>query len=200
MSEEPDTAQHGRLFLMIGPPGAGKQALIDTALHSAQHLQRAPLVVSQPESHPRRILTAISPALFNERKRQGEFLLSWDAEGTRYALPHSTRTRLHAGQHMIAAGDAASLGEARETLPQLVPLYIHARADVLRRRIVASGRFEEHEIDRIINEEQRHRPRDADIRMIDTSGSISAAAADIRAILDWYGVTDRERDSYRQPA
>lgn len=200
MSVCPDSASEGTLFFVIGPPGAGKQALIDAALHTVDHLQRAPIVVAQPKSHPRQIIGAITPEAFGVEKRDGRFLLSWDTDGTRFALPMSIESRLESGQSMIVAGEAASLREAIDRIPQIEPIYVTASQDVLRRRLMQAGRFPEHDIDRILAENLRHKPRSKAIRVIDTSKSITEGAAAMRAILGQSNVTSQVYGRYPRSA
>jgi len=95
MSGEPA----GRLILVVGPSGAGKDSLIEGA--------RAALAGCPEYLFPRRIITresdpgsedhfTLSEAEFAQQQAAGAFFLSWGAHGLHYALPGAVADALAA--------------------------------------------------------------------------------------------------------
>ncbi len=86
------------LILVVGPSGAGKDALIDGARQrltatGAFYLTRR--VVTRPLSAGGEDHESVTAERFREMQAAGAFLLSWNAHGLAYGIP--VRSRLIAG-------------------------------------------------------------------------------------------------------
>src|SRR5664279_1853677 len=94
----------GRLVLVVGPSGAGKDTLIAAA--------KAALADDRRFVFPRRVVTreaiaaleehdSVSAAEFALREAQGAYALSWAAHGLRYGLPARLVDDLAAGRVIV---------------------------------------------------------------------------------------------------
>ena len=132
----------GVLFLVVGPSGAGKDTMIDGA--------RAVLAADPRFVFPRRIVTrpegqwekhdSIDDAAFDSARAQGEYALSWQAHGLRYALPGSIRDALALGKHVVVNASRSVIAEARTCFPDVRVVLVTAPAETLVARIAARGR------------------------------------------------------------
>jgi len=143
MAEAAKQAKTGRLILVVGPSGAGKDSLIEGA--------RAALVGHPRFVFPRRIITrpsdpgsedhaTLSEAEFERQRAAGLFFLHWDAHGLRYALPGSIADDLAAGRTVIANVSRAVIAAAREKHAATTVVVVTAPPEVLARRLAARGR------------------------------------------------------------
>jgi len=133
----------GRLILVVGPSGAGKDSLIEGARTA---------LAGRPEFvFPRRIITrlsdpgsedhaTLSEAEFERQCAAGAFFLSWDAHGLRYALPGSIAEALANGRTVIANVSRAVIAAAREKYPATTVVVVTASPQVLAKRLLARGR------------------------------------------------------------
>jgi len=139
MSGEPA----GRLILVVGPSGAGKDSLIEGA--------RAALAGCPEYLFPRRIITresdpgsedhfTLSEAEFAQQQAAGAFFLSWGAHGLHYALPGAVADALAAGRTVIANVSRAVIEEARRKHPATTAVVVTAPPEVLAERLLARGR------------------------------------------------------------
>ena len=97
-------AAGGRLVLVVGPSGAGKDALINAA--------RRKFASAPAFAFPRRILTrpdagaeghvAVGRRTFAALEAAGAFMFAWEAQGVRYALPAAVHGELTAGRICVA--------------------------------------------------------------------------------------------------
>ncbi|KDM66934.1 phosphonate metabolism protein/1,5-bisphosphokinase (PRPP-forming) PhnN [Acidiphilium sp. JA12-A1] len=131
----------GRLVLVVGPSGAGK----DTVLREARrHLGHAPDIV-----FPRRVITRPpDPAEDHEPVSDDEFqrrafALSWSAHGLSYGIPASIVGDLDAGRIVVVNVSRAIVADARRRFPCFVvavtaaPAILAARLAVRRRETAA---------------------------------------------------------------
>jgi len=143
MAEAAKQAKTGRLILVVGPSGAGKDSLIEGA--------RAALAGHPRFVFPRRIITrpsdpgsedhaTLSEAEFERQRAAGLFFLHWDAHGLRYALPGSIADDLAAGRTVIANVSRAVIAAAREKHAATTVVVVTAPPEVLARRLAARGR------------------------------------------------------------
>lgn len=143
MNEAPEQRKPGRLILVVGPSGAGKDSLIECA--------RAALAGHPRFVFPRRIITrpsdpgsedhaTLSEAEFKRQRTAGAFFLNWDAHGLRYALPGSIADDLAAGRTVIANVSRAVIAAAREKHAATTVVVVTAPPAVLARRLAARGR------------------------------------------------------------
>jgi ribose 1,5-bisphosphokinase len=132
----------GRLVLVVGPSGAGK----DTLLRLAQ-------AAFTPDDHimfPRRIVTREASAAednvfanrdeFQQTLAQGGFALHWEAHGHLYGLPRAIDEAIAAGHTVVANVSRTMVAQARQTYAAVTVVMITAPADILAERLAARAR------------------------------------------------------------
>lgn len=132
----------GRLVLVVGPSGAGK----DTLLRLAQ----AACADDHDIVFPRRIVTrassadedniALSPDEFARAREHGDFAVHWDAHGHSYALPLEINDDIGAGRAVVANVSRTVIAALRGTYANVVVVAITAPPDVLAQRLAARAR------------------------------------------------------------
>lgn len=132
----------GRLVLVVGPSGAGKDTLIDAA--------RSILAPESGFVFPRRVVTRPASASednlvadeagFRAVADHGGFALSWEAHGHLYGIPASIVADLGAGHVVVVNVSRGVIGEARDRWPNVRVVEITAAPEVLARRIAERGR------------------------------------------------------------
>lgn len=172
---------YGTLFLIAGPAGSGKQALVDAVIENRPDIRRAPLIVSAQNSHNGCVVGSVTPDHFLYLMRRDTFALQWDSDGIRYGLTHDATRQLRDGQSLIVYCDIFVIDKARELYPNVRAVYITARMDVLRRRLASMAYGSDAEIDMHLAQSDRLRPRDETIVTVDTSDSIAAGARALMA-------------------
>jgi len=132
----------GRLVLVVGPSGAGKDTLLRLA-HAA--CSDDPGIV-----FPRRIVTraasadednvAVSSDEFRRAREHGEFAVHWEAHGHSYALPCDINDDIRAGRAVVANVSRTVLAALRHAYANVVVVAITAPPDVLAQRLAARAR------------------------------------------------------------
>ncbi len=140
--DAPGAIGPGRLVLVVGPSGAGK----DTLLRLAQ----AACADDQNVVFPRRIVTrassadedniAVSPVDFVRSREHGDFAVHWDAHGHSYALPVEINDDIRAGRAVVANVSRTVIGALRQAYANVVVVAITAPPDVLAQRLAARAR------------------------------------------------------------
>jgi ribose 1,5-bisphosphokinase len=149
MNETPAMAQGragaigpGRLVLVVGPSGAGK----DTLLRLAQ----AACADDRDVVFPRRIVTrassadedniAMSPEDFSRARDHGDFAVHWDAHGHSYALPLAINDDISAGRAVVVNVSRTVISALRQAYANVIVVAITAPPDVLAQRLAARAR------------------------------------------------------------
>lgn len=131
----------GRLVLVVGPSGAGKDTLI------AQARCRCP---TGQVVFPQRIVTRPSTAAehhdsieddaFDEAAARGNFSIWWRAHGLKYGIPVSIESDIRAGRTVVCNVSRAVAGEVRNRFAQVLVVLITASPEVLAARLAQRGR------------------------------------------------------------
>ncbi|QIO36713.1 phosphonate metabolism protein/1,5-bisphosphokinase (PRPP-forming) PhnN [Bradyrhizobium sp. 1(2017)] len=139
----------GRLVLVVGPSGAGKDTLL--------RLARAACVDDHSVVFPRRVVTressadedniAVTPDEFRRARDNGDFAVHWDAHGHSYALSTEIDDDIRAGRTVVVNVSRTVLGALRQTYADVVVVAITAPPDVLATRLAARARHSDGNID-----------------------------------------------------
>ncbi|GIK82944.1 MAG: ribose 1,5-bisphosphate phosphokinase PhnN [Alphaproteobacteria bacterium] len=135
----------GRLFLIVGPSGAGKDTVIagvgaqmapeDGVMFARRTITR-PLHPGGAERH-----IPVTPAAFARLLAAGAFALDWESHGLSYGIGVEVQPWLAAGMTVIANGSRAALPAGRAAFGSaLVATEITARPETLAARLAARGR------------------------------------------------------------
>ena len=132
----------GVLVLIVGPSGAGKDALINAA--------RTALANESDFIFPRRIVTRAASAFeehdsldagqFRKAAAAGHFALCWEAHGLSYGLPIAIDAAMAAGRVVICNVSRAAISQARSRFERVKVISVEANAAVRAQRIAARGR------------------------------------------------------------
>lgn len=132
----------GRLVLVVGPSGAGKDTLIDLA--------RAACVGDDRVVFTRRVVTReasgaedndqVTPEAFRAAAARGDFAVHWEAHGLCYALPRSVTEHIGAGRTVVANISRSVIDELRGLYSDVVVIAVTAPPEVLAARLLARGR------------------------------------------------------------
>lgn len=141
-TEQADAIGPGRLVLVVGPSGAGK----DTLLRLAQ----TACVDDHDIVFPRRVVTrassadedniAVSPDEFARARDHGDFAVHWDAHGHSYALRLEINDDIRAGRAVVVNVSRTVIAALRQNYANVVVVAITAPPDVLAQRLAARAR------------------------------------------------------------
>ena len=136
------TIGRGRMILVIGPSGAGKDTLIGLA--------RVACADDGNIVFPRRVVTReasrfedneqVSLEAFRQARGKGEFAVHWEAHGHCYALPGAIDDDIRAGRTVVANVSRTVVDTMRRAYADVVVVSITAPPEVLAERLAARAR------------------------------------------------------------
>ena len=132
----------GRLVLVVGPSGAGKDTLLNGA--------RAACAYDPAVVFPRRVVTrpksdaedhdSIDDASFKQAVSDGAYALWWHAHGNSYGIPASIDRDIRAGRTVVCNVSRAIIDAARQRYSFVTVVAITAPEAVLQSRLAARQR------------------------------------------------------------
>lgn len=147
--DQPAAIGPGRLVLVVGPSGAGKDTLLGLA--KAAGTDDANIVF------PRRAITReatvsenneqLSPEAFQQAVERGAFAVNWEAHGHRYALRRAIDDDIRAGRTVIANVSRTVIGAMRRAYADVVVIAITAPPEILAERLASRGRSSDGKIE-----------------------------------------------------
>ena len=149
MTEVPTISGHrlatigpGRLILVVGPSGAGKDTLIGLA--------QAACADDSSIVFPRRMVTReassfedneqVSLDAFREALARGDFAMHWEAHGHCYALPREIDDDIRAGRRVIANVSRTVIEAMRRAYADVTVVSVTAPPEVLAERLATRAR------------------------------------------------------------
>lgn len=176
----------GRLVLVVGPSGVGKDTLINgahAALADDDRFVWVRRIVTRPADASLEDHDSLSEAQFEALDAQGHLALSWQAHGLRYGLPASVASDVAAGKIVVANGSRQSLDRARQAFPGCAVVLITADKELRAQRLLQRGREDATQVaDRLARETAA--VSDALVQtVIDNSSSPEAGIAALTATL-----------------
>jgi len=132
----------GRLILVVGPSGAGKDTLLGLA--------KAACAGDDNVVFPRRAVTReaspfeeneqLSLDAFRQARSQGDFAVHWEAHGHCYALSRALDDDIRAGRTVVANVSRAVVEAIRRAYADVVVISITAPPEILSQRLAARAR------------------------------------------------------------
>lgn len=183
--------QHGRLVLLVGPSGAGKDSLLEAVrpLLKAQGVEIAQRVITRSAEAVGEQAMAVTVQQFVEMSRQGAFALHWQANGLHYGITRQLDDWLEQGRSVLVNGSRGHLAQARERYPQALVIYLDVTAQALRQRLLARGREDPEAIEQRLARSMLWRAEDIpDARRLDNSGELGQAVQGLLALLHEEGI------------
>jgi ribose 1,5-bisphosphokinase len=132
----------GRLVLVVGPSGAGKDTLLNGA--------RAACAYDPAVVFPRRVVTrprsdaedhdSIDAASFERAASDGAYALWWRAHGNSYGIPASIDRDIRAGRTVVCNVSRTIIDAARQRYGSVTVVAITAPEEVLQSRLASRQR------------------------------------------------------------
>ncbi|MEM8794445.1 MAG: phosphonate metabolism protein/1,5-bisphosphokinase (PRPP-forming) PhnN [Pseudomonadota bacterium] len=186
----PETSDHhsmrGRVILIVGPSGAGKDAVIQWL---KPHLKADPNIV-----FVRRTITraagdtnedhiATSPEAFKKAEQAGQFLATWSAHGLFYGLSADLHDAVESGNLLIINGARRALPELKRVFPDSLVVHITAKQGALEERLRSRARENEVEIQERLQDALKLPDPAFSAVVIDNSGPIDRAGNELLALV-----------------
>jgi ribose 1,5-bisphosphokinase len=132
----------GRLILVVGPSGAGKDTLLGVA--------KATCAEDKNIVFPRRMVTRQASSSednaqlglddFREALARGDFAMHWEAHGHSYGLPREIDDDIRAGRLVVVNASRTVIDAARRTYANVTVIAITAPPEVLAERLKMRAR------------------------------------------------------------
>jgi ribose 1,5-bisphosphokinase len=186
-SASPDRAAAvgpGRLILVIGPSGAGKDTLLGLA--------RAACAGDRGVVFPRRVVTRqpsafedneqVSFGVFQQARARGEFAVHWEAHGHGYGLTRSIDDELRAGRTVVANVSRTVIDAVRRAYADVTVVSITAPPEILKGRLAARARDSDGQIEDRLNRALSDAAAAPDITIVNVGGAEDHARELVRVI------------------
>jgi ribose 1,5-bisphosphokinase len=174
----------GRLVLVVGPSGAGKDSILAAA--KARSVENSRIVF------PRRVVTrpmtadenhiGVSQSGFDEALRDGAFAMWWQAHGLTYGLPISIETDIASGRTVVCNASRGIIESSRLRYRNVTSVQVIARPELLAARLEARSRDSDGSFAQRIERNAKYANFSADI-VIDNSGALEDAIRMLMAAL-----------------
>ncbi|MEM9634148.1 MAG: phosphonate metabolism protein/1,5-bisphosphokinase (PRPP-forming) PhnN [Pseudomonadota bacterium] len=133
----------GRMVLVVGPSGAGKDTLmaaLQSHLKGRADIQFARRAITREADANAEDHDTLTRSEFDQLVRSGETALSWEAHGLGYVIPKTYDRAIRSGDTVIANGSRKVLGQSAAKYQTAIVLLITAPIDVLAQRLSTRGR------------------------------------------------------------
>ena len=174
----------GRLVLVVGPSGAGKDTLLSLA--------KAACAEDRNIVFPRRVITReasaseqneeVSLDAFRQALSRGEYAVHWEAHGHCYALRRGIDDELRAGRTVIANVSRTVIGAMRHTYADVVVVSITAPPQVLAERLAMRRRSSDGKIESRLGRTVDETLAAPDVTIINTGSAEYHARQFVRVI------------------
>ena len=174
----------GRLVLVVGPSGAGKDTLLGLA--------RAACADDRNIVFPRRVITRetsaseeneeVSIGTFQEALTRGEYAMHWEAHGHRYALSRAIDDEIRAGRTIVANVSRTVIGAMRRAYADVVVVSITAPPNVLAERIALRARSSDGKLESRLGRVVEDASAAPDVTIVNISSAEYHARQLVRAI------------------
>lgn len=145
-----EAAKAGKVVVIVGPSGAGKDSLIGFAarqLAGRDRFRFVRRVITRPADAGSEDHEAASADDFAAAVTAGRFAVHWQANGLAYGIPRAALLTLGQGTIHVVNGSRAALPQFRDQFgTSLVIVLVTASPDILARRLAARGRESEADI------------------------------------------------------
>jgi ribose 1,5-bisphosphokinase len=132
----------GRLVLVVGPSGAGKDTLLSLAC--------AACAGDSNVTFPHRVVTReaseaednaqVGVDAFQEAMARGEFAMHWEAHGHCYGVPRAIDDDIRAARTVVVNASRTVISEIRRAYVDVVVILVTAPPDVLAERLAMRAR------------------------------------------------------------
>ena len=174
----------GRLVLVVGPSGAGKDTLLGLA--------RAACADDRNIVFPRRVITRetsaseeneeVSIGTFQEALTLGEYAMHWEAHGHRYALSRAIDDEIRAGRTIVANVSRTVIAAMRRAYADVVVVSITAPPNVLAERIALRARSSDGKLESRLGRVVEDASAAPDVTIVNISSAEYHARQLVRAI------------------
>jgi ribose 1,5-bisphosphokinase len=174
----------GRLILVVGPSGAGKDTLLGLAKAACAD---DPNVV-----FPRRVITRqasasedneeVSAGTFQEGLARNEYAMHWEAHGHCYALPRAIDDEIGAGRTVVANVSRTVIAAMRTAYTNVLVVSITAPPDVLAERLALRKRASDGKIENRLHRTVDEAAAAPDATIVNTSSAEYHARQLVRII------------------
>ncbi|WP_367375831.1 phosphonate metabolism protein/1,5-bisphosphokinase (PRPP-forming) PhnN [Pseudomonas lini] len=187
----------GRLIYLMGPSGSGKDSLIEAAREPlrAGNCEVVRRVITRSAESVGEDAIEVSREEFERRRANGDFALSWQANGLSYGIPVRIEQWLADGRDVLINGSRGHLAEAQQRYPTLLPVLLTVKDEALRERLLRRGRESPAEIEARLRRNRLFMADDSigdtQIRRLDNSGDLAGTVANLLKLLSLSATPDR---------
>jgi len=174
----------GKLVLVVGPSGAGKDTLLGLA--------KAACADDPGIVFPRRVITRqasasedneeVSAGTFQEAVERGYFAVHWDAHGHRYALSRAIDDDIRAGRTVVVNVSRTVIAKMRRAYADVVVVSITAPPNVLAERIALRARGSDGRLDQRLNRTVEDASAAPDVTIVNVSSAEYHARQFVRIV------------------
>jgi ribose 1,5-bisphosphokinase len=174
----------GRLILVVGPSGAGKDTLLELA--------KAACAEDRSIVFPRRVITRaasvsedneeVSLGTFQEALARDEYAMHWEAHGHCYALSRAVDDEIRAGHTVVANVSRTVVAAMRRAYASVLVVSITAPPNVLAERLAMRGRGSDGRIEHRLGRTVDEAAAAPDVTIVNTSSAEYHARQFVRII------------------
>ena len=173
-------AERGRLYLVVGASGVGKDSIIaglKRRLQRDRHYLFPRRYITREPEHDSENHWMLSESGFLHCERCNQFMLSWRAHGLRYGIGRELETALCNGHHVIINVSRSVIDHARTYYAPIRVLAISASTETLRQRLIARARESHFDIEQRIARAAAFEVHGDDVITIRNDSSLDNAIA-----------------------
>ncbi|AMM82952.1 phosphonate metabolism protein/1,5-bisphosphokinase (PRPP-forming) PhnN [Martelella sp. AD-3] len=168
----------GRIIVVVGPSGAGKDSLIGyakTAFSGHPNVRFVRRVITRPCDGATEDHASMTPEAFAAARDAGGFAVTWAAHGLEYGIPAEHRAFVESGGVAIANGSRPALSLFDKVFAAMTVVNVTARPEIRAERLQARGRESREEILERLARSTMDVHGDFDVVNIDNSGALAEA-------------------------
>jgi ribose 1,5-bisphosphokinase len=172
----PEPIGPGRLVLVVGPSGAGKDTVMSAAKVRClddRSIVFARRIVTRPAT-PAEDHDTITDAAFEDADRHGDFAFRWEAHGLKYGIPRTTDDEIRAGRAVVCNVSRGIVDLVRPRYADVVCVLITAPPEVLAARLSGRARDSDGPLEQRIARNDVYGDFHADA-VIENTGTLDAA-------------------------